>query len=154
MIKKHTPDSLIVYYDDPTQPFTEKYKLITRGNFTDQLIGHWDGENGSYIQIIPKKNSSNFKLIRSKEPGERAEKTGGFLDEKNSRIVFYLEKEEMALFFEAGQETISIGGNPIPGNVRASKLPEESRFAAAEILPQLFLGSPFVRKPTHLSKIS
>jgi hypothetical protein len=47
----------------------------------------------------------------SEEIPNRAE---GFLDAENSRIIFYPEQEgkEMTVFFDAGMETITIGGKP------------------------------------------
>lgn len=110
-IKKQTANLLVLNYIALDQSFTDKYELITNNDFTDKLLGHWDGEDESYIQIVPM-SSFQFQLILSNNKGESVERVEGFLDEKNSRIIFYLEQEgkEMTIYFEAGKEMISIAG--------------------------------------------
>lgn len=112
-IKKQTADSLVLNYEMLGQSFTDVYEMLAMNDFTDKLLGHWDGENGSYLQIVPK-NNFQFQLVLPRGSEEILERGEGFLDKKNKRIIFYLEQErkEMTLFFEAGQETISFGGKP------------------------------------------
>lgn len=110
-IKKETVDSLVLNYEMLGQSFTDVYEALSANDFTDKLLGHWDGEGGTYLQIVPK-SSFQFQLVIPAGSEEMPERAEGFLDEKNKRIIFYLERErkEMTLFFEAGQETISFGG--------------------------------------------
>lgn len=112
-IKKQTTDSLVLNYDMLGQSLTDVYETLTMNDFTDKLLGHWDGKDGSYLQIVPK-NNFQFQLVLPRGSEEILERGEGFLDKKNKRIIFYLEQErkEMTLFFEAGQETISFGGKP------------------------------------------
>lgn len=113
LIKKHTVDQLVLSYTSLGVSFTDVYVTHTTRDFTDKLLGHWDGENGTYIQIVPK-SSFQFQLVTPRGPGEIPDRAEGFLDEKNSRIIFYPEQEgkEMTVFFESGIETITIGGKP------------------------------------------
>jgi hypothetical protein len=111
LIKNQSVNSLLLSYTMLDQSFTDRYEALTSGDFTDKLLGHWDGENGTYIQIVPK-SSFQFQLVLSDGTNRTPEKVDGFLDEQNARIVFYLEQEgkEITLFFEAGKETITIAG--------------------------------------------
>jgi hypothetical protein len=111
LIKKQTASSLVLNYITLDQSFTSNYESITNNDFTDKLLGHWQGEGESYIQIIPM-SSFRFQLVLSKNNGEAVERVEGFLDEKNSCIIFYLELEgkELTIYFEAGKEVISIAG--------------------------------------------
>lgn len=111
-IRKQTTDSLVLNYNTLGQSFTDFYETQTANDFTDKLLGHWDGEGEKYLQIVPKTNFQ-FQLVIPMGSEEMPERAEGFLDDKNKRIVFYLERErkEMTLFFNAGQETISFGGN-------------------------------------------
>lgn len=112
-IKKQTADSLVLNYDMLGQSFTDVYETLTNNDFTDKLLGHWDGKDGNYLQIVPK-NNFQFQLVVPRGSEEIPERGEGFLDNKNARIIFYVEREEkeMTLFFEAGQQTISFGGKP------------------------------------------
>ncbi|WP_430405125.1 hypothetical protein [Fluviicola sp.] len=111
LIKKQTDDSLVLNYFVLGDNHTFNYEAIIHGNFTDQLLGHWEGEGESYIQIIPM-SSFRFQLVLSKNKAESVERVEGFLDKENSRIIFYLEMEgkELTIYFEAGKEAISIAG--------------------------------------------
>lgn len=110
-IKKQTTDSLVLSYYKLGQSFTDVYETIAAKDFTDKLLGHWDGEKGSYLQIVPK-SDFRFQLVIPMDPEEMPQRAEGFLDDKNKRIIFYPEQDrkEMTLFFEAGQEAISFGG--------------------------------------------
>lgn len=112
-IKKQTNDSLVLTYTALGQSFTDVYETLTNHDFTDKLLGHWDGKDGTYIQIVPK-SSFQFQLVTPLGPGEIPDRAEGFLDEENARIIFYPEQEgkEMTVFFDAGIETITIGGKP------------------------------------------
>lgn len=111
LIKKQSANSMVLNYIALDQSFTSNYESITNNDFTDKLLGHWDGEGEGYIQIIPM-SSFRFQLVLSKNKAEPVVRVEGFLDEKNSRIIFYLEEEgkELTIYFEAGKETISIAG--------------------------------------------
>lgn len=121
LIKKQTPDSLVLNYQALNQSFTDVYETLANYDFTDKLLGQWDGRDGTYIQIVPKSNFQ-FQLVIPRGAEEIPERGEGFLDKQYGRIVFYLEHEgnEMTLSFEAGQEIISFGGKPYsrkcPGN--------------------------------------
>lgn len=108
-IKKQTTDSLVLNYAIWGDSFTDVYETLTANDFTDKLVGHWDGEGGKYLQIVPKSNFQ-FQLVIPADSEEMPVRAEGFLDDKNKRIIFYLEQEETTLFFDAGQETISFGG--------------------------------------------
>lgn len=110
-IEKQTADSLVLSYYKLDHAFSDVYETHATNDFTDKLLGHWDGEKGSYLQIVPK-SSFQFELVIPMESEEMPLRAEGFLDKKNNRIIFYLEQErkEMTLFFEDGQETISFGG--------------------------------------------
>ncbi len=112
-IKKQTADSLVLTYTALGQSFTDVYQTLTNHDFTDKLLGHWDGKDGTYIQIVPK-SSFQFQLVMPIGSEEIPDRSEGFLDKENSRIIFYPEQErkEMTVFFEAGIEKISIGGKP------------------------------------------
>lgn len=111
LIKKQTADLLVLNYTTFDQSFTDTYESITANDFTDKLLGHWQGEGESSIQIVPM-SSFRFQLVLSKNKAEPVVRVEGFLDEKNSRIIFYLELEgkELTIYFEAGKETVSIAG--------------------------------------------
>lgn len=112
-IKTQTNDSLVLTYSALGQSFTDVYETHRTGDFTDKLLGHWNGKDGTYIQIVPK-SSFQFQLVTPRGKGEIPDRAEGFLDTKNSRIIFYPEDEgkEMTVFFDAGMETITIGGKP------------------------------------------
>jgi hypothetical protein len=111
LIKQPSEKSLVLSYTMFEDSYTDKYESILNNNFTDKLLGHWTGENESYIQVVPI-TALRFQLVISASNKESVEKFEGFLDEENNRIVFYLEREEkeMTIFFEAGKESISISG--------------------------------------------
>lgn len=111
LIKKQTANSMVLNYVALDQSFTDTYESITNNDFTDKLLGHWQGEGESYIQVVPM-SSFRFQLVLSKNKAESVERVEGFLDERNSRIIFYLEMDgkELTIYFEAGKETISIAG--------------------------------------------
>lgn len=111
LIKKQTANLLVLNYSAFDQSFTDNYESITANDFTDKLLGHWQGEGESYIQIVPM-NGFRFQLVFSKNKSVPVERVEGFLDEKNSRIIFYLELDgkELTIYFEAGKEIISIAG--------------------------------------------
>jgi hypothetical protein len=111
LIKQQTEKLLVLDYTVFGDAYTDTYESIVHNDFTDQLLGHWEGSGESYIQIIPI-SSFRFQLVVSKESGGTPEKVEGFLDQENSRIVFYLEQEgkELTIYFEAGKETVSIAG--------------------------------------------
>jgi hypothetical protein len=111
LIKQQGEKSLVLNYTMFGDPYTDNYESIVQNDFTDKLLGHWTGENESYIQIIPI-TSFRFQLVISGSNKESVEKFEGFLDEENKRIIFYLEREEKetTIYFEAGVKTISISG--------------------------------------------
>ncbi|WP_343634685.1 lipocalin family protein [Fluviicola sp.] len=112
-IIKYTKDSLVLNYQALGQSFTDVYETLTNHDFTDKLLGQWDGRDGTYIQIVPKSNFQ-FQLVIPRGSEEIPERAEGFLDKQYGRILFYLEQEgeEVTLSFESGQETISFGGKP------------------------------------------
>lgn len=111
LIKKQTANLLVLNYTAFDQSFTDTYESITNTDFTDKLLGYWQGEDESYIQVVPM-SSFRFQLVLSKNKVEPVVRVEGFLDEKNSRIIFYLEQDgkELTIYFEAGKETVSIAG--------------------------------------------
>ncbi|MBI3135413.1 MAG: hypothetical protein HYZ14_12125 [Bacteroidetes bacterium] len=56
------------------------------GNFTDSLLGHWDGENESYLQVIPK-SFDRFQLVFSAGPDQEVEKYDAEPDEEKQCLV-------------------------------------------------------------------
>lgn len=112
-INKQTNDSLVLTHTALGQSFTDVYETLTNHDFTDKLLGHWDGRDGTYIQIVPK-SSFQFQLVMPRGAEEIPDRAEGYLDDDNARIIFYPEQEgkEMTVFFEAGIETITIGGKP------------------------------------------
>jgi hypothetical protein len=111
LIKQPSKNSVTLNYTIFGDSYTSNYESIVNDNFTDKLLGHWVGENESYIQVVPI-TALRFQLVISGSNKESVEKFEGFLDEENNRIIFYLERErkEMTIFFEAGKETVSISG--------------------------------------------
>lgn len=111
LIKQQTDELLVLDYTMFGDAYTDKYESLVNNNFTDKLLGHWQGEGESYIQIVPM-SSFRFQLVLSKNKTEPVDRVEGFLDNENSRIIFYLETEgkELTIYFEAGKETISIAG--------------------------------------------
>lgn len=110
-IKKQTTDSLVLTHTALGQSFTDVYETLTNHDFTDKLLGHWEGEKGTYIQIVPK-SSFQFQLVMPSSSEEIPNRAEGFLDKENSRLIFYPEQEgkEQTVFFEAGKQTIIIYG--------------------------------------------
>lgn len=94
LIKKQTDDSLVLNYFVLGEYHTFNYEAIIHDNFTDKMLGHWDGEDESFIQIIPMMNSFEFQLLVSKNLTDNVERYFGYMDEENQVISFEIDGED------------------------------------------------------------
>jgi hypothetical protein len=96
LIKQQTEKLLVLDYTVFGDLYTDKYELIINNDFTDKLLGYWEGTGESYIQIIPI-NSFQFQLVVSPDNKSEVIKYLGDLDEENQTIGFEIDGMETKL---------------------------------------------------------
>ena len=83
-----------------------KLEKISHRNFSDEFLGHWDAEDGTYIQVIPQ-SFYRFQLVFSAGIDQQVEKCFGEIDEDKTMILFedYDNNKNYAVRYGAKSDT-------------------------------------------------
>lgn len=100
LLKQQTKRFLVLDYTVFGDAYTDKYESIVNNDFTDKLLGHWEGPVESYIQVIPI-SSFQFQLVVSPDNKSAVVRYYGDLDEENQTIDFEIDGTESKLEYAA-----------------------------------------------------